>query len=369
VPSEQTFRAGPPPAFPPPFPADAASSGASPSGRRRWALVAAVVVALLLAGGLTAFLLLTGGPAQATGLNAVPTDGGVTLTWKPVADADHYELSRDGQHLAQTTDPTYLDARAVGGTHYQYSIVTADRSGNRSDAATFPSVTAALARPHLAAPVVNGLSVMLSWDPVPGAGHYEVTRDGTTIAADLRNTTYTDQTVVGQHTYGVTAVDDHGGAATSTTTVPVTVAPWGTMQPIASAFPALVPATPADHLDTPAPSHSCRLRQPPVDNSAEQIVCTFSDNLTVFIDRWATPQAVANDFEGYRTAAATTWNCNGAATLGQRTEGRTAAATNLPYQLINFLDPKIALYDIYAQWTVDKSVDDVLVALGRQVCP
>jgi fibronectin type 3 domain-containing protein len=80
-------------------------------------------------------------PRTPSGVEAVPGEGVVTVSWEPTPDTDivgyHVErstgLDQPYQRLTQTTVPAntpYEDRTAVGGTPYFYRVVAVDDSGN-----------------------------------------------------------------------------------------------------------------------------------------------------------------------------------------------------------------------------------------------
>jgi hypothetical protein len=215
-----------------------------------------------------------------------------------------------------------------------------------------------LARPTVQDPVVEGLRVTLDWEPVSGAERYEVSRGGSTIADDVTGTSFTDeQSGVGRPVYTITAVDD-GEGLRSSTDVSATVAPWGTMQPFASAFPMLLPPTPDGDLQQPVAPHTCEFLQPDGANAAvERVSCKFDNGITAVVDRFATAQQVADDFQSFNPGTVTTWNCRGGPTRGQFIE--STQATGEPFELFTFVDPGLELFDLYVVWTGDHSVEEL----------
>jgi hypothetical protein len=320
-------------------------------------VIAVLGLLVLIAGGLTVFFWPGGGPGGPTGLTAVPGDDGITLQWNPVEGADHYQLLRNGVELDFATETTYVDDDVEGGQEYRYSVVTLGHSGDRSDPVEFPPVTARLAPPRLAEPSVEELSVTLSWEAVTGADHYEIQRNGATIADGVEGTRYIDQEAdVGEYDYSVTAVDADGDGGDSTSTVTVDVAPWGAMQPLASALPGLIPLTPSDALERPLAYHTCDPVDPN-DLAAESIQCYFDNGITAWIHRYDTPELAARTITFDSLANTTDWNCGGSE-IGVLREGVSNGRAFEQYTF-EYADPELRLFDLHVGWTAGHTVEEL----------
>jgi hypothetical protein len=81
-------------------------------------------------------------PGTPTGLQASNTDGVVTLTWDAAPDPSAiagYQVLRDGQQIATTSDTTASDTPPAGS--HDYTVVAVDAAGNTSDPSDPASVT------------------------------------------------------------------------------------------------------------------------------------------------------------------------------------------------------------------------------------
>ena len=152
-------------------------------------------------------------PGRPSGLDASEVDGGINVTWKPNddSDIDGYVVLRDGNEVAETSRPRYLDTDVEDGERYAYRIVAVDEAGNESK----PSKPAHAAYdPAPDAPTglnaqVSGSKIKLSWDTStePDVDKYNVYRDGTLLES-VRRPGYVDaNSPHGETTYTVTAVD------------------------------------------------------------------------------------------------------------------------------------------------------------------
>jgi serine/threonine protein kinase len=344
----------PPPVPPPPWPQQPPPR---PARRRTGLLIGALLLVLVVAGGVVTLVLLTGGPDAPSGLRATTATGQVHLRWNAVPEADHYEIRRDGTRLGDTEETRYTDGSVEGGRRYHYQVTAVTGSGDRSSAATFAPITAAIGAPQLAPATVDGVTVTLSWDAVPGAEHYEISRGGTALD-EVTETTYTDQQAPpGRQHYEVAAVDEdgQGGRASSSTTIDVT--PWGGIQPVASAYPQLIPASPDDTLAGPVGAHTCAVGTPS-GQSLELVACTFDNGITAYVNRFADAATLADVVQFYNYGQPiVTWTC-GDATKGQYTEA-LYPGDNTPFELITFTDPDLALFNMFITWTPDHSIDDL----------
>src|SRR4051794_26160588 len=351
-----------PPAPPTPVPLPAWQQPPSPPPRRRRTglLVGALVLVLVVAAGVVTLVLLTGGPGTPAGLKATTADGQVDLRWNAGRGADHYEIRRDGTKLADTDQTRYSDASVEGGVRYRYQVTAVTGSGDRSEAATFAPVIAAIGAPRIARPAVDGVTVTLSWSAVPGAEHYEVLREHTSLDDHVTGTTFTDdQAPVGRLRYEVVAVDEDGKGGRSSGTTVVEIAPWAGLQPVADTLTALVPEAPGASLAGPVTSHSCAVSTP-TGLSQEAITCSFDNGITAYVNRFPDAKTVADVVQYYNYGngqVITTWACDDD-TQGQFTQW-TDPADNSPFELLTFVDKDLALFEVYVTWTPDHTVDDL----------
>jgi hypothetical protein len=116
-------------------------------------------------------------PPALTGVRSVPLDGGVTLSWKPSADAVRSEIlrspgksGRSSTMLLSGNRRTFTDSSARNGVRYRYSIAVYDAAGNAAS-------TTASATPFSLAPVRGSrLSAppLLRWHAMRRASYYNV---------------------------------------------------------------------------------------------------------------------------------------------------------------------------------------------------
>jgi hypothetical protein len=141
-------------------------------------------------------------------------------------------------------------------------------------------------------PPVTGLSVQtrnisidLTWDNVPGATAYAVYRDAGTPDQTVRSvprTTFTDRPGdADQHQYSVVAVDETAQQGPPSAQVSAEAeAPYGELQPIASAWTAVVPITPGKKGTA---GQTCKGSATDSEYSNGQIRCTFGNGVRLVI--------------------------------------------------------------------------------------
>jgi hypothetical protein len=186
---------------------------------------------------------LTSPPAPA-GLQAVPDDGQVTLTWNASPGALYYLVASGTNSGGEITYvvtfvTNYMDTNVVNGIKYYYKVLAENNSGlayTSSEVSATPGVVAVPPAPTgLQAAATNG-QVTLSWTASPHATYYLVARStssGTeTSIMGIMTTNYTDTSVVnGTKYYYVVVSGNNLGAAYASSEVNAT--PVGTAVPSA----------------------------------------------------------------------------------------------------------------------------------------
>ena len=179
-------------------------------------------------GSWVSFPAVTTVPAAPVGLTATPSDGQVSLGWGATTGADGYRVSQDGTQIADQTGTTDTVSGITDGTSYSFTVTAYDSAGvsTASTAATATPEPPAPGTPTgLAAASVTATGATLSWNPVIGAGGYQLFA-GTQLVADVSTTTATDTTEAAGAavTYAVAAYNA-GGASTASAPLDVTTLP------------------------------------------------------------------------------------------------------------------------------------------------
>jgi fibronectin type 3 domain-containing protein len=179
-------------------------------------------------------------PTTPTGLTAAATDTThVALAWAASADnigVVGYKVSRGGSYLATATSTSYVDATAVPGTTFSYTVTAVDAAGNESNASnpasattsstadtTSPSAPANLT----ATQIRNRPQVALSWNAATddvGVAGYQVYLNGSPVATLVGNTlNFTTKAPKGTDSYYVVAFDLAGNVSANSSTAIVSV--------------------------------------------------------------------------------------------------------------------------------------------------
>lgn len=166
--------------------------------------------------------------ADPADLRADSVEQGILLTWRSAAP--RHRIYRDGEFLAETAGPPYLDASAVLGREYKYAVEgfdgPAESEGRAEVAATrvdrFPPPT-----PGGLTAIAGIASVELAWDasPAEDLAFYRVYRDGELIAREVGAPAYSDADVRRgvAYRYAVSAVDRSGNESARSEEVEVTL--------------------------------------------------------------------------------------------------------------------------------------------------
>ncbi|GMK38044.1 hypothetical protein PCCS19_10980 [Paenibacillus sp. CCS19] len=149
-------------------------------------------------------------PVQSpSGLQAIPGDGRIGLTWAAADGAASYTVKRstaaDGPFepvAAELTETSYTDGGLTNGTPYYYVVTASGASGESGDsniATATPSADAVKPEaPAGLSAAARHTQIDLSWQPVAGAQSYTVKRAAapegpfTVLASSLDTTSYRD---------------------------------------------------------------------------------------------------------------------------------------------------------------------------------
>ncbi len=179
----------------------------------------------------------TTAPAPPTGLAASSaTRVAPVLTWEASSGATQYRAFLDGTPEGITADTTFTFALPADGDHH-LAVSAIDAAGNESAPSSAITVTVDHTPPAtpdgLAGTSPTGVAPAIHWDAVPGADHYDVTRDGAAVGS-VGVAAFTDSIPDSDATlsYTVEAVDLAGNRSAASA-------------PLDIAFDATPPATPS----------------------------------------------------------------------------------------------------------------------------
>lgn len=142
-------------------------------------------------------------PAQVTGLTAATGDTLVSLTWNAAAEAEGYQVYRNGVLVATRSVPNYADTDVVNGITYSYTVVAFNDNGTGlASSATLATPQADVVVPP---PVITPATVVAAVAQATANrlvnGH--VIDDGTADTSDPY--AWPEVTTVGTLTYNVVA--------------------------------------------------------------------------------------------------------------------------------------------------------------------
>lgn len=331
---------GPPP-WGPPVPAPARSR------RGLWWGLGSAALALVVAG--TLVFVLTRGVGMPGDVGAQVRDDAIEVSWSAARAAATYEVYRGDDLLGTTTETTYRDDQAPGGTEQRYAVVAVDAEGDRSDRVVTAALLAPVDAPDTLTLAADATAVIVEWDVVTGAERYELTRDGDLLADDLTEGPYRDEDVgVGDHEYVLTAVDEDGAGSTANAAAQIfTQGPWQVAYAISLAFPDLVSTTPGGQGWAGATCHAGG--GPGV---VAMIACQYPNAIYVQVLQFSDTAAQDAKVEEVRALAepgGRTW----AGTPTSPDSGGlflNPADSTVAWMFLTFWDTDLDLFAVYAEW-------------------
>ncbi len=163
--------------------------------------------------------------AVVTNIVATPGNAQVTLTWDAVAQADHYQVLRNGTVISLPYATTFTDTGLINGVTYVYTLkaVNGTHSSLISASVSATPFTGAVATPVGLTAVAGDAQVALTWNAVNGATGYRISRNGTLLATST-SASFVDLTALNGVTYSYT-VAAVSGSSVSTDSAAVTATP------------------------------------------------------------------------------------------------------------------------------------------------
>jgi chitodextrinase len=181
----------------------------------------------------------TEAPSAITDLVASNTTANSTyLTWSASTDnvgVSDYEVFQDGISIDSTgTNTFYSVTGLLSGNSYEFTVIAKDASGNFSSLSNTANVStpdneAPTAISNLSASNTSDSSTILSWSASTdnvGISHYQIYRDGVSIANNITATSYTATGLAAETAYSfvVVAFDDAGNFSSNSNVVNITTA-------------------------------------------------------------------------------------------------------------------------------------------------
>jgi hypothetical protein len=303
-------------------------------------------MALVVVGAL--LFVLTRGLGTPADVAVTVQDDGIAVSWSAARAAESYEVYRDDDLLGSTSETTYLDDQAPGGTEHRYAVVAVDSEGKRSERVAAPAFLAPVDAPDTLTVAAESTEVIVEWDPVTGAERYELTRDGELLADDLTEGPYRDADVgVGDHEYVLTAVDEDGAGSSASAVASVfTEGPWQAAYALPLAFPELLSAAPGGQGWGGA---TCDLGSGP--GVAALISCEYPTGVHLEVLQFADTAGQDAKVEEIRALAepgGKTWAAGSGADAGGLFLNRADSA--VPWMFLTFWDTDLDLFAVYVDW-------------------
>jgi glucose/arabinose dehydrogenase/chitodextrinase len=190
----------------------------------------------------------TSPPSVPTGLDGTGTSiSQINLSWSASTDnvaVSGYRIFRNGSQVGTSATASFHDTGLAVNTTYAYTVSAYDAAGNNSaqspsvNASTLPDTTAPSVPTNLAAQVISGTQINLSWtasaDNV-GVSSYHVYRDNTLVAT-VTTTSFPDTglTPGNTYSYAVSASDAATNESAKTANVLASTPAPDTQDPAAS---------------------------------------------------------------------------------------------------------------------------------------
>lgn len=159
-------------------------------------------------------------PPAPEGLAANVSSGVLTLSWTASENAEGYNIYRNGEYVAATSDTTFTDT-INPATTYEYGVTAHNEYGeSEMSTLTVPATQKPEQVVNLRAVDVGFSYITITWDNVAGADAYRVYRDGV-LLSEQTDTIYGDSRLTPEttYTYGVSAVNEIGETTATEITV------------------------------------------------------------------------------------------------------------------------------------------------------
>jgi chitodextrinase len=144
------------------------------------------------------------------------TNNSVSLSWKQVSGATHYNIYRNGQKINDQliTNNTFTDNQLSSGTTYKYTITAVSSAASESLPSNSVTVKTSGQPPHVQQPTgltithITSNSITFKWEPTSTAERYYVYRNGNKVG-DVNIPSYTDTGLnsATEYNYQVTAIN------------------------------------------------------------------------------------------------------------------------------------------------------------------
>jgi len=206
------------------------------------------------------------------------TSTSLTLTWNKVDGATKYIIYRKDSNnkdieAGETVYTNWEDTNLEPNKNYVYTV-QAINTGNRSDqSASVTGLTKLTVPANLQAKTTSSTEIRLSWSAVSGATGYNIYRNGSKVANNAKELTYTDTGLSPNtsYSYTVKAVIETSGKRIneSNTSGAVKASTW--------------PLGPSDFKAEPVSSTSIKLSWTPVDGAVSYDIYRYNSLSRTFV--------------------------------------------------------------------------------------
>ena len=178
-------------------------------------------------------------PATPAGANAAGVSiSSIVIAWPAVTGAASYKIYRStvdtGAFIfaGSATRDTFSDTTRDAGTTYYYKISAINGSGESGQSASFNAMTFPVVPFGMSAAAVSSSSIVITWQPFPGAASYKVYRSSVDtgtfpLAGSVAVDTFSDTGLAAGTTYyyKISAVKSSGESGLSASFTAITIPP------------------------------------------------------------------------------------------------------------------------------------------------
>ena len=156
-----------------------------------------------------------GGPCDIPLFVEARSDGEtITVSWNPIAEAEHFSIYRDGESIAENlTGTTFVDTDVVLETDYCYTVVAHLEDGFCNEISGMDCMrilTGVCTEVPVLTADAHGSLVILKWTECDGAVNYSILRNNEFIGT-TNSTSYTDKpTDAGNYCYRIESNCEYG---------------------------------------------------------------------------------------------------------------------------------------------------------------
>jgi prepilin-type N-terminal cleavage/methylation domain-containing protein len=157
-------------------------------------------------------------PPAPTGFVLVSNENSIESSWEPSPGATSYKVYKDGQFVAETTDPNYTFTDLDPNEPVEITVEAVNNVGTSPRVVKETSTTSDT--PAILELEVNPTTVIATWNASFGADYYNLYIDGIVFGIATTELTFTFEDLTPSTTYvfGVSAVNEFGESSITTAT-------------------------------------------------------------------------------------------------------------------------------------------------------